>query len=94
MRARSFFNDMVARDNYDDVIEYLAVAETKHAPRFEFDNAPEQLQELVKVAETPRSPERSKWLNDYAKTSWAVPDGEAEVLLAADHLNAIRHLNR
>jgi lipopolysaccharide/colanic/teichoic acid biosynthesis glycosyltransferase len=94
MRARSFFNDLVARDNYDDVMEYLAVAETQHAPKFEFDQAPEQLQELIKVAESPRGPERSKWLNDYAKESWSVPDGEAEVLLAEDHLNAIRYLNR
>ena len=94
MGARSFFNDMIARDNYDDVMEYLAVAETQHAPRFEFDNAPEQLRELIEMAETPRSPERSQWLNDYAKKSWAAPDGEAEVLLAEDHLNAIRYLNR
>jgi lipopolysaccharide/colanic/teichoic acid biosynthesis glycosyltransferase len=75
-------------------MEYLAVAETQHAPRFDFDNAPEQLRELIEVAETPRGPERSKWLNDYAEKSWAVPDGEAEVLFAQDHLNAIRHLNR
>ena len=94
MGARSFFNDMISRDNYDDVMEYLAVAETQHAPRFEFDNAPEQLREVIEVAETPRGPERSKWLNDYAEKCWAVPDGEAEVLLAADHLNAIRYLNR
>ena len=94
MGVKSFVNDMVARDNYDEVMDYLAVTETQHAPRFEFDDAPEQLRELIEVAETPRSPERSKWLNDYAEKSWAVPDGEAEVLLAVDHLNAIRYLNR
>ena len=94
MGVKSIFNDMVARDNYDEVMEYLAVTETQHAPRFEFDNAPEQLRELIAVAETPRGPERSKWLNDYAKKSWEVPDGEAEVLLAEDHLNAIRYVNR
>ena len=33
------------------------------------------------------------WLNDYAEKSWSVPDGEAEVLLAKEHLNTIRHLN-
>ena len=94
MGLRSFFNDIIARDNYDDVMEYLAVAETQHAPRFEFDNAPEQLRELIEVARTPRSPERSKWLNDFAKKTWSVPDSEAEVLFAEDHLNAIRYLNR
>ena len=90
MASGSFFSNIVARDNYDEVMEYLAVAETQHAPRFEFDNAPEQLRELIEVAETPRGPERSQWLNDYAEKSWAVPDGEAEVLLAKEHLNAIR----
>ena len=94
MGLRSFFGNMIARDNYDEVMEYLAVTETQHAPRFEFDEAPEELRELIAVAETPRSQERSKWLNDYAEKSWQVPDGEAEVLLAKDHLNAIRYLNR
>lgn len=94
MGVRSFFSDMIARDDYDEVMKYLAVTETQHAPHFEFDDAPEQLRELIAVAETPRGPERSQWLNNYAEKSWAVPDGEAEVLLAEDHLNAVRHLNR
>ena len=94
MGIRSFISNMIARDNYDEVMEYLAVTETQHAPRFEFDQAPEQLCELISVAETPRSPERSKWLNDFAEKTWAVPDGEAEVLLAKEHLNAVRHLNQ
>ena len=94
MGVRSFFNDMIARDNYDEVMEYLAVTETQHAPMFEFAEAPDQLRELIEVAQTPRGPERSQWLNDYADKSWAVPDGEAEVLLSKDHLNAIRYLNR
>ena len=94
MGMKSFFNEMVARDNYAEVMEYLAVEETQHAPRFEFEDAPEQLKELIAVAETPRSPERSQWLNDYAAQSWSVSDGEAEVLLAEDHLNAIRYVNR
>ena len=89
MGVKSLFNNLIARDNYDEVMEYLAVTETQHAPRFEFDNAPEQLRELIAVAETPRGPERSAWLNDYAEKSWQVPDGEAEVILPVDHLNAI-----
>ena len=94
MGIRKFFSDMASRDNYDEVMEYLAVTETQHAPRFEFDNAPDELRELIALAETPRSAERSKWLNDYAEKCWAVPDGEAEVILAAEHLNAIRYVNR
>ena len=94
MGLRSFFSNMIARDNYDEVMEYLAVKETQHAPRFEFDQAPEQLRELIAVAETPRSPERSKWLNDFAEKTWAVPDGEATVLFSKGHLNAIRFLNQ
>ena len=94
MGIRSFFSNMVSRDNYDEVMDYLAVTETQHAPRFEFDNAPDELRELIAVAQTPRSPERSKWLNEYATKSWNTPDGEAMVLLAEDHLNAIRYLNR
>jgi len=92
MGIKNVFNDLASRDNYDEVMEYLTVAETQHAPRFEFDDAPEQLRELIAVAETPRGPERSAWLNDYAEKSWQVPDGEAEVLLAKDHLNAIRYV--
>ena len=88
------FGNLASRDNYDEVMEYLAVTETRHAPRFEFDNAPAELRELIQVAEQERGPERSKWLNEYSAKSWAVPDGEAEVLLAQDHLNAVRHLNQ
>lgn len=94
MGIRKYFSDLISRDNYEEVMEYLAAYEPRHAPRFEFDDAPEQLHELIEVAKTPRGPERSRWLNEYAEKSWAVPDGEAEVLLAVDHLNAIRHLNR
>ena len=94
MGLRARLSAMASRDNYDEVMEYLAVTETRHAPRFEFDDAPGELRELIEVAETPRSPERSKWLNDFTHKSWSVPDGEAEVLLAEDHLNAIRYLNR
>ena len=90
----AYLSDWASRDNYDEVVEYLAVTETQHAPRFEFDDAPQELRELITVAETPRSPERSQWLNDFAKKTWAVPDGEAEIVFAEDHLNAIRHLNR
>ncbi len=94
MGVRAYLSDWASRDNYDEVMEYLSVTETQHAPRFEFDDAPDALRELITVAETPRGPERSQWLNDYAEKSWDVPDGEAEVLLAKDHLNAIRYLNR
>ena len=94
MGIRQQINSMTSRDNYEEVMEYLAAYETRHAPRFEFADAPAHLRELIDVAEKPRSPERTKWLNDYAKQSWALPDGEAEVLLAEDHLNAIRYLNR
>ena len=94
MSGKSVWSSWVSRDNYDEVIQYLAVTETQHAPRFDFDNAPEALRELMEVAETPRGPERSKWLNDYAEKTWAIPDGEAEVLFSKEHLNAVRHLNQ
>ena len=32
------------------------------------------------IREGARSAERSQWLNDYADKSWALPDGESEVL--------------
>ena len=94
MGRKPFFSSLASRDNYDEVIQYLAVTETQHAPRFDFDNAPDELRELMEVAKTPRSPERSQWLNDYADKTWAVPDGEATVLFAKEHLNAVRHLNQ
>lgn len=94
MGIRSFFNNMIARDNYDEVMKYLAVSETQHAPRFDFDKAPDQLAELIAVAKTPLSPERSAWLNDYSEKAWACDDGEAEVLFVNDRLNVLRYVNR
>jgi hypothetical protein len=90
----SFFKNLTYRENYEAAIEYLSSVEPKHSPTFDMVNAPLELQELLKVAYMPRSEERSKWLNDFVKECWAVPDGEAEVLLAEDHLNAIRYVNR
>ena len=94
MGIRSFINEITSHDNYEEVMEYLAVSETQHAPRFDFDDAPEELREVIEVGKRPRGPERSKWLNDFAAKTWQVPDGEANVLFAEDHLNAIRYLNR
>jgi lipopolysaccharide/colanic/teichoic acid biosynthesis glycosyltransferase len=93
MDRRSIFSSLVSRDDYDEVIKYLSVMETRHAPRFDFEDVPSELKELMEMAGTPRGEERSKFLNDYAAKSWQVPDGEAEVLFAEDHLNAIPHLN-
>ena len=90
----SFFKNLTYRENYEAAIEYLSSVEPKHSPKFEMVNAPVELQELLKVAYMPRSEERSKWLNDFVKECWEIPDGEAEVLLAEDHLNAIRYVNR
>ena len=94
MGLRSFINDITSRDNYEEVMEYLSATETKHAPRFDFDDAPDQLRELIEVGKSPLGPERSKWLNDFVVKSWQAPDGEAEVLFAEDYLNGIRYLNR
>ena len=93
MGLRANLSNLASRDNYEEVMKYLAAYETRHAPRFEFKDAPDELCELIEMAETPRGPERSKWLNEYAEKSWSVPDGEAEIILAKDHLNAVRFLN-
>ena len=84
----------IYREEYEAVARYLSIKELKHAPEFNLLEAPEQLRQLMYWAYMPRGPERSDFLNNFAKTSWEVPDGEAEVLLAEDHLNAIRHVNR
>lgn len=84
----------IYREDNDAVTRYLAIKELKHAPEFNLLEAPDQLKQLMYWAYMPRGPERSDFLNNFAKTSWEVPDGEAEVLLAEDHLNAIRHVNR
>ena len=90
----SRFKSLTYRENYEAAMEYLSMTEPQHAPKFDLVNAPLELQELIRVAYMPRGEERSKWLNDYAAKTWAVPDGEAEILLAEDHLNAIRYVNR
>lgn len=84
----------IYREDNEAVTRYLAIKELKHAPEFNLLEAPEQLRQLMYWAYMPRGPQRSDFLNNFAKTSWEVPDGEAEVLLAEDHLNAIRHVNR
>ena len=88
------FQSLTYRENYEAAMEYLSRTETQHAPKFDLVNAPLELQELIRVAYMPRGEERSKWLNDFAAKTWSVPDGEAELLLAEDHLNAIRYVNR
>ena len=94
MGLRERMSKWTSRDNYDEVMEYLSSYETKHAPLFDFEHAPVELRELIAYAFQPRSEERSKWLNDFSANTWSVPDGEAKVLLAEDHLNAIRYVNR
>ena len=92
--VRSFIQQITARDNYDDVIAYLAVDETKHAPPFDFDSAPAELTELLTWIQKPRGEERSAWLNSYAAKSLEADDNTAEVILADKHLNDYRYLNR
>ena len=88
------FSKLIYQEDYESAIHYLASSETRHAPKFDMVNAPEELQEFMRMAYMPRGEERSKWLNDFAVRTWEVPDGEAEILLAKDHLNAIRYVNR
>lgn len=90
----SLFKDLVYREDFQSALEYLQYNEVKHAPKFDMVGAPEELQELMQMAYMPRSKERSKWLNDYVEHCWSAPDGQAEVLLAEDHLNVIRYVNR
>lgn len=75
-------------------MEYLSRAETRYAPKFNLVDAPQELRDLMYWAYMPRGEERSNYLNEFVKKSWSVPDGEAEVLLAEDHLNKIRYINR
>ena len=51
MGRRSIFKSLSSRDNYDEVMQYLAVMETRHAPRFDFEDAPPELRELMEMAE-------------------------------------------
>jgi len=94
MVDKEAYDSRSRRYNYDMMMAHLIVSEPCHAPIFDFDHAPDELQDLIQIAKQPRGPERSKWLNDFAANSWKAPDGEAEVLFAEDHLNAIRFLNR
>ena len=82
------------REDYDAVMKYLTLTEPKYAPEFNMVEAPPELQELMYWAYMPRSERRSKFLNDFVERNWAKPDGTVEVLLAKDHLNAIRHMNQ
>lgn len=88
------FKRFIYQEDYESAMRYLARTETRHAPKLDMDQLPVELQEVMRVAYMPRGEERSRWLNDFAKRTWEVPDGEAEVLLAKEHLNAIRYLNR
>lgn len=88
------FKELTYREDSDAAMKYLASAETQYAPDFNMLEAPIELQKLFYYAYMPRGEERSKYLNDFVERNWALPDGEAEVLLAKDHLNAIRYVNR
>ena len=82
------------REDYEAVMKYLTLTESKYAPEFNLVEAPAELQELFYWAYMPRSEQRSAFLNDFVERTWEKPDGEAEVLLAKDHLNALRYINR
>ena len=84
----------IYREDNEAVARYLAARELVHAPEFNLLEAPQALQELMYWAYMPRGEERSKFLNEFAARSWEVPDGEAEVLFAKDHRNAVRYVNR
>ena len=90
----SLIRSWTYREDYDVVMKYLTVAETKYAPEFNMVEAPTELQELMYWAYMPRSERRSQFLNDFVERNWAKPDGTVEVLLTKDHLNAIRHMNQ
>ena len=77
----ALIENIIYREDYAAAMEYLAHKETKHAPKFNLVSAPVELQELLAMAYMPRGEERSKWLNDFSKKGWSLPDGEAEVLL-------------
>lgn len=94
MLINRIIRDIIGRDDYDERMGVLVEEETKHAPRFSLKEAPEEIRSFIEEAEKPRSPERSKWLNEYAAKTWQVPDGEAEILFAENHMNALRYLNR
>ncbi len=82
------------RDNYEEAMAYLSQEETKHAPFFKFENPPEELRELIAKIMEPRSQERSKWLNDFASQCARIEEGQADTILAENHLNNLRYLNR
>ena len=88
------FRSWTYREDYDVAMRYLTVTEPKYAPEFNMVEAPTELQELMYWAYMPRSERRSKFLNDFVERNWEKPDGEVEVLLAKDHLNATRFMNR
>ena len=90
----SLLKDLTYREDNEAVTRYLAIKELKHAPKFNLVTAPQQLRDLMYWAYMPRGAERSNYLNTFAEQCWKEPDGEAEVLLAKDHLNAIRYVNR
>ena len=90
----SLLKKLTYRENFDTALEYLSKVETKYAPEFNMVTAPQQLRDLMYWAFMPRGQERSDYLNTFAEQCWEVPDGEAEVILAKDHLNAIRYVNR
>lgn len=92
MSALSF--NRKRRYDYDRVVAKVAYSEARHAPIFDASQAPAELRELIAICQNPRGPERSQWLNDYVVKSWSVPDGEAELLLSAEHLNNTRYINR
>lgn len=82
------------REDFDTAMAYLSRVETKYAPEFNMVAAPQQLRDLMYWAYMPRSEERSHFLNTFAEQCWSVPDGEAEVLLPKEHLNAIHYINQ
>lgn len=89
-----FPNNRKRRYDYERLVAMISHSETRYAPYYDASHAPSELKELLDMCQRPRGPERSQWLNDFVVKSWSVPDGEAEVLLSAEHLNNTRYINR
>ncbi len=85
---------ILEKDNYARAIDEISKNEQKRGAECIIQNLPTEIQNLMALIKSPRSQARHDKIKQIAFETWCSPDGTAKYVMAYDHLNAIRYVNR
>lgn len=85
---------VLEKDNYDKAVDELSKNSSSRTPKCLSLDLPKEVQDLLDLIKSPRSQARHDKIKQIAFETWCSPDGTAKYVMAYDHLNAIRYVNR